>query len=162
MSNIKKNLIRVIQSGSYRLSDMLEKIDILWGNGELETADREELYALAKANLKPEQERPDMLEALKRLVEKFESLEERYAAMESRLAAMESRLEALDGNTAETPEAPEEPPLWHPWTGIPGSGYQLGDRVTHNGKVYESIYEAGENVWEPGALGTEMLWQLIE
>ena len=148
MNNIKKNLIRVIRSGSYRLSDMLEKIDILWGNGELETADREELYALAKANLAPEQERPDMLEALKRL-------EERYAALESRLTA-------LEGNAAETPEAPEKPPLWHPWTGIPGSGYQLGDRVTHNGKVYESIYEAGENVWEPGALGTEMLWQEVD
>lgn len=148
MSNIKKNLIRVIQSGSYRLSDMLEKIDILWGNGELETADREELYALAKANLAPEQERPDMLEALRRL-------EERYAALEGRIAA-------LEGNVAENPDGTQEYPLWHPWTGIPGSGYQLGDRVTHNGKVYESIYEGGENVWEPGALGTEMLWQLIE
>lgn len=148
MNNIKKNLIRVIQSGSYRLSDMLEKIDILWGNGELETADREELYALAKANLAPEQERPDMLEALRRL-------EERYAALESRITA-------LEGNTAENPDESYEYPAWHPWTGIPGSGYKFGDRVTHNGKTYESIYEAGENVWEPGALGTEALWQLIE
>lgn len=154
MSNIKKNLIRIIRGGGYRLSDMLEKIDILWGGGELDTADREELYALAKANLTPEQERPDMLEALIRL-------EERYIALAERHVALEKRLAALEGNTAENPDAPIEYPAWHPWTGIPGSGYKFGDRVTHNGKVYESIYETGENVWEPGALGTERLWKEV-
>ena len=148
MNAIKKNLQRVIESGGYRLSDMLEKIDLLWGSGELNTADREELQALAKINLQPEQERPDLMEALIRL-------EEKYATLESRIAAMEK----AEGSAAQ----PEQGyPLWHPWTGIPGSGYLKGQKVTHNGKIYENIYAGGENVWEPGALGTEGLWRQIE
>lgn len=37
--------------------------------------------------------------------------------------------------------------------------YSKGDRVTHNGKTYESLVD--NNVWEPGALGTESLWQEV-
>lgn len=40
----------------------------------------------------------------------------------------------------------------------PGStnGYSKGDKVTHNGKTWES--QVDNNVWEPGATGTESLW----
>lgn len=38
--------------------------------------------------------------------------------------------------------------------------YQKGDKVTHNGKTYESLCD--NNVWEPGAIGTESLWKVIE
>ena len=37
--------------------------------------------------------------------------------------------------------------------------YSKGDRVTHNGKTWESLVD--ENVWEPGALGTESLWKEV-
>ena len=42
-----------------------------------------------------------------------------------------------------------EAPEWEQ----PGSteGYATGDRVTHNGKVWESILD--NNVWEPGVYG---------
>lgn len=40
------------------------------------------------------------------------------------------------------------------------NGYQLGDRVTHNGKTWESTFN-GSNVWEPGAIGTESLWKEV-
>jgi len=48
----------------------------------------------------------------------------------------------------ETPEP--EYPAWAPW---PGSGplYQGGDRVTHNGLIWEAT--VGNNVWEPGVFG---------
>lgn len=36
------------------------------------------------------------------------------------------------------------------------NAYAKGDRVTHNGKTWESM--ADGNVWEPGAAGTEALW----
>lgn len=42
----------------------------------------------------------------------------------------------------------------------PENAYQLGDKVTHNGKTWESIYD-GDNVWEPGAVGTESLWKEV-
>ena len=40
----------------------------------------------------------------------------------------------------------------------PGStnGYAKGDKVMHNEKVWESLVD--NNVWEPGAVGTETLW----
>jgi hypothetical protein len=31
--------------------------------------------------------------------------------------------------------------------------------VTHNGKTWESLID--NNVWEPGAVGTETLWKEI-
>lgn len=42
----------------------------------------------------------------------------------------------------------------------PGStnGYSMGDRVMHNGKIWESTFN-GANVWEPGVQGTEALWK---
>lgn len=48
-----------------------------------------------------------------------------------------------------------------PWV-QPGSGnyYRLGDKVTHNGKTWESMNDA--NVWEPGAPGVyDNIWKVI-
>jgi hypothetical protein len=42
------------------------------------------------------------------------------------------------------------PPDWVQPTGAQDA-YQLGDRVTHNGQVWESTYP--NNVWEPGVFG---------
>ena len=39
------------------------------------------------------------------------------------------------------------------------NGYMTGDKVTHNGVTYESLVD--NNVWEPGATGTESLWQAV-
>lgn len=43
----------------------------------------------------------------------------------------------------------------------PGStnGYGAGDRVAHGGKTWASL--ADNNVWEPGATGSENLWQEV-
>lgn len=35
--------------------------------------------------------------------------------------------------------------------------YMKGDKVTHNGATWESLVD--NNVWEPGAVGTELLWK---
>ena len=37
--------------------------------------------------------------------------------------------------------------------------YAKGDKVTHNGKTWESLVD--NNVWEPGATGTENLWKEV-
>lgn len=37
--------------------------------------------------------------------------------------------------------------------------YMSGDKVKHNGITWESLVD--NNVWEPGAVGTESLWQQI-
>ena len=47
-----------------------------------------------------------------------------------------------------------------PWE-QPGSTnpYMMGDKVTHIGKTWESLVD--NNVWEPGAVGTESLWKEV-
>lgn len=40
------------------------------------------------------------------------------------------------------------------------NGYMTGNKVTHNGVIYESLVD--NNVWEPGAVGTETLWKVVE
>ena len=52
----------------------------------------------------------------------------------------------------EEPEYPE----WKPWDGI-SKDYQKGAIVSHNGELWESVYD-GQNVWQPGAPGTENMW----
>lgn len=37
--------------------------------------------------------------------------------------------------------------------------YMIGDKVVHNGVVYVSLVD--NNVWEPGAVGTETLWEVV-
>lgn len=39
------------------------------------------------------------------------------------------------------------------------NGYSVGDKVTRNGVTYESLVD--NNVWEPGATGTESLWKVV-
>jgi hypothetical protein len=53
---------------------------------------------------------------------------------------------------------PETPPAWVQPTGA-HDAYQLGARVTHNGHEWESLIP--DNVWEPGAPGTEALWRQV-
>ena len=37
------------------------------------------------------------------------------------------------------------------------NGYMTGDKVMHNGSTWMSLVD--NNVWEPGAVGTESLWE---
>lgn len=39
------------------------------------------------------------------------------------------------------------------------NAYAKGDKVTHNGKTWESLVDG--NVWEPDALGSETLWKEV-
>lgn len=53
----------------------------------------------------------------------------------------------------------EEYPDWVQPTGS-HDAYNTGDKVSHSEKHWISLIDA--NVWEPGAVGTESLWQEIE
>lgn len=39
------------------------------------------------------------------------------------------------------------------------NAYMTGDKVIHNGITYVSLVD--NNVWEPGAVGTETLWEVV-
>ena len=39
------------------------------------------------------------------------------------------------------------------------NGYSIGNKVAYNGVTYESLVD--NNVWQPGAVGTESVWKVI-
>lgn len=144
MAMMKSILENVIKSGKFDLARATQLIESGYIDGSYTEDERMELLALRDQHLKPESQAPEMLEVLKRL-------EEKYAALEARVAELEK------GEKTEPGEPEEETiPAWEPWNGI-DNRYQHGAKVMHNGFVWESRF-AGQNTWEPGTLGTEMLW----
>ncbi len=56
--------------------------------------------------------------------------------------------------------ASDDPSKPLPWVQPDSTNpYMEGDRVTHNGKVWESKID--NNVWEPGTVGTERFWEEV-
>lgn len=133
------NLIKtVINNGGYKLSDILYKAKKMYLMGDITEEQLDEITRLASGGVNPEAERPEVLEMLKSLSERIEALEKR-----------------IDGGNTE-PDT-EEYEAWAPWNGI-SDKYQHGAIVSHKGKVWESTFK-GQNVWEPGEVGTDALWR---
>ena len=145
MAMNKSILENVIKSGKFDLERATRLIESGYLDGTYTEAEREELLALRDQHLNPQTQAPDLIEALKRLEEKY--------------AALEERVKALEGSGADAPGEEAAYPAWEPWNGI-STQYQKGDRVTHNGFVWESVYP-GQNTWEPGTLGAESLWAKV-
>lgn len=132
-----ETFLSIITSGDYKLPDITKKINTMWITGNLTDDQRDNLLSVAEENLDPETERPENIEMLEKLAE--------------RITDLEQRVNALEGKTEETGY-----PEWVPWDGL-SDNYQNGDIVAHNGKLWKSTY-VGQNVWEPGSIGTETLW----
>jgi hypothetical protein len=132
------NLIKtVINNGGYKLTDIQYKAKKLYMMGDITEEQLDEVLRLASAGVNPSAERPEVLDMLKSLSDRIEAIEKR-----------------LDGDI--TPDTGEYE-VWTPWDGI-SDKYQQGAIVEHNGKVWISEYN-GQNVWEPGAVGTDALWR---
>lgn len=116
----------VIKRGGYDLSGLLKKIDSYHIEGKLSDTEREELYALARK--KPE--------ALYNVKDEINML---WAA-----------IRAIQENQPEDPEDPEDE--WPEFVQPTGAhdAYQIGDRVTYNGKKYICKYP--NCVWSPDVL----------
>ena len=131
-------ILRIITSGDYQLADITNKINTMWITGNLTDEQRDNLLSQAEENLDPETERPEILQMIKNLAGEVSDLNQRVAV--------------LEGKTEDTGY-----PEWVPWDGL-SSDYQYGAIVSHNGKLWQSNY-SGQNVWEPGTVGTESLWE---
>ena len=143
MYNILKNLI---PAGGYKLTELQYKIKKMYLTGDLDEAQMDELLAMASGNVSADAERPETVVMLQKLHASIEALAERVKALE-------------EGESQES-ESEEGYPAWEPWDGI-SSNYQNGAIVNHVGKLWLSNF-AGQNVWEPGAPGTEALWVVYE
>lgn len=128
----------VIAAGGYKLAEIQHKVKKMYILGGITEEQMDELLALAAVGVSAEAERPENLELIRNLAEK--------------VAALESRVAALEG----AEDSQEEHPAWKPWNGI-SDDYQQGAVVSHNGQLWQSVF-AGQNVWEPGAAGTESMW----
>ena len=127
-------IMAAIASGNYKLTEMQEKIQRMYIRGALTEEQMEQLLNMASGGVNADAERPDVLAMLQSLAERIEAIEKQMKAEEN----------------------PAEYEAWKPWDGI-SNKYQHGDIVSHNGKLWISVFH-GQNVWEPGTVGTETLW----
>ena len=132
----------LISAGGYKLNEIQHKIKKLYILGDLSEEQMDELLSMTVNGISPEMERPAVMEMLLSLASRVEALEKKEPA----------------------PDPGEDDPVeheaWKPWDGI-SNKYQYGEIVSHNGKLWLSNYK-GQNVWEPGAPGTESLWVAYE
>ena len=127
MYNVIKS---VITSGGFKLADIQHKIKKLYALGDLTEAQMDELLLDANGHVSAQAERPDVMEMLRSLSDRVDALEEK-----------------LSGSVV-----PQDHPAWTRWDGI-SDNYQQGAIVSHGGKLWQSVYE-GQNVWEPGVVGS--------
>lgn len=133
-------LRNVIMNGRYRLSEMVEKINTMWGESMITDGQRAELLELAQRHLNPATETPEQEELYRRLLEKYEALEARVKVLEG------AKGEASGDGTAEDETVPEY---------VAGKWYYNGDKVTFGGKVYICTAPNGlVCVWSPSAYPT--------
>lgn len=139
MYDILKN---VIAAGGFKLADIQHRVKKLYALGDLTEEQLDELLVLSQRKAAPEAERPETLEMIRKLTE--------------RITAVERKLAAQDDTKTEQAEYED----WETWDGV-SDKYQKGAIVSHNGQLWQSEYD-GQNVWEPGAVGTEALWVKYE
>lgn len=134
----------VISAGGYKLAEIQHKVKKLFVLGDLTEEQMDELLTMASVGVSVDAERPETLKMIHTLSTEIEALKE--------------RVKALEGNT-DTEEGATYP-NWKPWDGI-SADYQYGAIVSHNEELWISKFN-GQNVWEPGASGTESLWAKYE
>lgn len=117
----------VIARGDYNLTDLLNKIDSYHVMGRLTDAERDELYAKARSGA---------LDAL-------------GYDVKAEIDALWAAVRALQGGANAGNDATEESQAPAEFVQPTGAhdAYNLGDRVTYGGRIYESIING--NVWSP-------------
>lgn len=151
----------VITSKSYNLEQMIKKINTRWVEGTLTEEQREELIALAQTNADPSQSNAPLQKQIEEISKKQIALEDTVEKLSATVQKIKETVES-GGTVVPDPEPPvtEEYPAWEPYNGIPPVPYQVGSKVTHNGKKWESMVP--NNVWEPGVFGVDQnIWKEV-
>ncbi len=151
----------VITSKSYNLEQMIKKINTRWVEDTLAEEQREELIALAQTNADPSQSNAPLQKQIEEISKKQIALEDTVEKLSATVQKIKETVES-GGTVVPDPEPPvtEEYPAWEPYNGIPPVPYQVGSKVTHNGKKWESMVP--NNVWEPGVFGVDQnIWKEV-
>ena len=151
----------VIASKSYNLEEMIKKINIRWVEDILTEEQREELITMAQANADPSKSNAPLQKQIEEISKKQIALEDTVEKLSAMVQKIKETVEG-GGTVVPDPEPPitEEYPVWEPYNGIPPVPYQVGSKVTHDGKKWESMVP--NNVWEPGAFGVDQnIWKEV-
>lgn len=144
MYNIIKS---VIESGRYELTDMLEKIDVIWIQGDITEEQKTELVALAQEKATPENSYAPLQEQINQAFEQIKELTATVNENAKGMSAIKEAVEKLGGTvTTPEPEPAEEYPEYVQPTGS-HDAYKVGDKITYNGDHYECIMD--NCVWNP-------------
>lgn len=144
-----------ILAGEYDLLKMLERITAVYATGKLTTEEFAQLRSLAQEHADPVASMPPMEDRFGVVLTKLSELMAEVDALSARVAALET---GDDTEPGEDPEPVDPPATSYPeWVqplgaDVPGfEPYKTGDRVTYQGKVYESTIDG--NVWAPDVYG---------
>ena len=144
MYEIIKN---VINTGDYELKDFLEKINIMYIEGEITKEQKDELDNLARANANPENSYAPLQKQIDNLYLELNTLKSTVEANAQGMTALKEAVEEL-GGTITAPEIPvtEEYPEYKQPTGAHDS-YKIGDKITFEEKKYKCVLD--NCVWSP-------------
>lgn len=144
MYEIIKN---VIENKDYELVDMLYKINKMYIESEITEEQKEELDNLARANANAENSYAPMQEQIDKAFKEIDLLKSTVEANAVGMSALKEAVEKLGGKLENPVEEPvEEYPEFVQPTGA-HDAYNIGDKVTYNGKKY--ICQINGCVWAP-------------
>ena len=134
----------VLTKGDFELVDMLNKINKLWVENSLTEEERDELIDLARQNAIPDNSYAENTKQIELLWKEIESIKSRLNTLEN------------DSGTVEPPTEEEYPEYKQP-TGA-HDAYNVGDKITFEGKKYECLINGC--VWNPNDYPQG--WKLVE
>nr|DAI41826.1 MAG TPA: ChiA1-BD-binding domain protein [Caudoviricetes sp.] len=151
----------VIDSGDYELTAMLAKIDTMWVKGKLTEEQHAELMQYAR-------DKADPVNSYKPLQERLDAALAEIDGLKSTMQSLSDRVYKLEHleEEPEEPTEPEEPEEWPEYVQPTGAhdAYNVGDKVTYNGKRYVCVLAAC--VWTPDAYPqgwkTEEEWNAMQ
>lgn len=125
----------VINSKSYKLEEMLYKINKMYVEGMITEAHKTELDELARKNANAQNS--------------YASADQRITDIYRRLDEIDARLNKIEGVEVETPEQPDQEKEYPEYVQPTGAhdAYNVGDCITFKDKKYECTMEGC--VWSP-------------
>lgn len=155
MNNMKQMIANVIRYNTMPMANIYERIETMYINNSLTAEERADLIEMMHSHATPEAELGDW-KAM------YEAIAVRVNALAARIEELEKKMAPESGEPDEGGEDDntEQYNEWVAWDGVNG-GYQLNEKVMHNGYVWQSTMN-GLNVWEPGAPGIdERYWIMV-
>lgn len=144
MFNIFKN---VIETSDFDLRDILNKIEESYIKSSLSKEEQTELEEMARQHAKPENSYASLQSQIDDLAQKIKELQVTINANAQGMSAIKEAVGKLGGVITPPEEQPtEEYPEYKQPAGS-HDAYNIGDKITYNGKHYECIFEGC--VWNP-------------